>query len=91
MRMRTKTVMDQMNAEKPDDLLAELGAKQLEPPNIGSPAPDPRYSELVEFWRGHARVLRECANENTEEGYCLLGEAKVYEMCAWQLEYLRNT
>lgn len=27
MRMRTKTVMEQMNAEKPDDVLADLEAK----------------------------------------------------------------
>lgn len=33
MRIRTKTVMDQMNAEKPDDVLADLEAKH------GSSAP----------------------------------------------------
>lgn len=29
MRIRTKTVMDQMNAEKPDDVLADMEAKRM--------------------------------------------------------------
>ena len=36
MRLKLKTVMDQMNAEKPDDVLADLEAKHGLSPSAGS-------------------------------------------------------
>ncbi len=41
MRMRTKTVMEQMNSEKPDDVLADLEAKHGSQQRVVSPLPCP--------------------------------------------------
>lgn len=39
--MRTKTVMDQMNAEKPDDVLADLEAKHGSQQRVVRPTSEP--------------------------------------------------
>ena len=39
--MRTKTVIEQMNAEKPDDVIADLEAKHGSVQRVVSPLPCP--------------------------------------------------
>lgn len=67
--MRTKTVMEQMNAEKPDDVLADLEAKHGRPPVTGSALACRIADKLMEGWQGfHAARLQLRGPEEQDMG-----------------------